>query len=778
MNEIKFSYNPFEAKVTLQYKGKNELLPCMGTGQNSRLQDWLYDFLPELKKKQNWGAGSQCTIFFAGTPGDFEDIEHAYMVFKKDNPGIDITLVHVNKESKSLKTRMSDLKVLFERMQKESPYEELKNKDLKPAFDRALNSDFEISVIATMSSGKSTLINALLGQEILPARNEATTAKIAQIRHVADAAGFTVRGLKKDENENYIPVAEPKPATLEAIEDLNSSDNIAKIELAGKIPGINSREMQLLLSDTPGPNNSRSTDHALHIDQLIKADYKPMIMYILNATQLEINDDKSLLEKISKAIEGAGKQGADRFLFVLNKADELDPDKGEFVEKKIADAKKYLEQFKIYAPRVFPASAYLAKIIRMTKLGNPISRKEQMFLNGQRQYFISDPSLHFSDYASLSPSCKRKQQEELDKAVAGNDENAQAFIYSGIRAIELAMDEYLEKYALTAKISKAVGVFITIINRLDLKNQTEKELAGNKEKRENVIKILADLKGLIDNGGRAKELIDKFDADIKTIKERLASSFKKKNEDVNYWFIQERSKYTTADGDGVSEGKAKSIVGETKKQMELQYNILASDLTRVFEVELKQQAEKYLAEYQAYIAGLMEGDNFTVSAALNLIQISVPGNVDSLLTQFVGEKTAYGTRTVTKTRENTNKKWYKPWTWGQSKLIDYEVEETYEYKVKVIKMGELFEESIQPHSDQFQQTIAEAKGIADQNADDLKIFFQQEIGKLDNALKETINRQQEELKSQEALEKKIEENKAKVAWLERFIQDLNSVLDI
>ena len=66
--------------------------------------------------------------------------------------------------------------------------------------------------------------------------------------------------------------------------------------------------MRLILSDTPGPNNSRDIAHAKHIDDLIKADYKPMIMYILNATQLEITDDKTLLEKIEKAIQGSGKQ--------------------------------------------------------------------------------------------------------------------------------------------------------------------------------------------------------------------------------------------------------------------------------------------------------------------------------------------------------------------------------------------------------------------------------------------------------------------------------------
>ena len=43
------------------------------------------------------------------------------------------------------------------------------------------NEIFPMVVMATMSSGKSTLINALLGRQILPSRNEACTAKMYSI---------------------------------------------------------------------------------------------------------------------------------------------------------------------------------------------------------------------------------------------------------------------------------------------------------------------------------------------------------------------------------------------------------------------------------------------------------------------------------------------------------------------------------------------------------------------------------------------------------------------
>jgi predicted GTPase len=771
MTEITLKYNPFEAKASYQYKGKDKLVPkCMGTGENSRLQDWLYDFFPELKEMHNWGEGSECTVSFYGTPGDFEDLEHAYNVFKESNPKIQIVLNHLNQKSRSLATRLSDLKTIFEKMQKESPYIELKDSALKPRFEQAVSSEFEISVIATMSSGKSTLINALLGQEILPARNEATTAKIAQIHDVDNAKRFTVKGLKKDDNDNYIQATEEKPATLEEIEKLNDSDAIDKIEIAGNIPGISAREMRLLLSDTPGPNNSRSIDHAKHIDDLIKADYKPMIMYILNATQLEINDDKLLLEKIAAAMEGSGKQGTDRFLFVLNKADQLDPGKNEFVEKKIVDSRDYLERkFKITGARIFPVSAQLAKVIRMSQAGRTLTDDEEDFLL-KKNRFIRNKDRHFSDYVSLSSSCRKKQEEILRNAEAANDENAQALVYSGLVALELAMDEYLEKYALTAKISKAVDVFNNIVKRLDLKNKTEAELVSNKEARMKVESELKTLRTHIENGSEAKKLKERFDEDIVSIRKKLDAGFKKYETTVNKLTAEETEKY----GNDVPLEEAKEIISTTQKSMQLQYEILSSDLAILFERELRVQAQNYLMEYQKYISGLIKTDGYTMSAALNLINVAIPDSVDDLLDRFLETKVI--TKKVHHSGGNPNKRWWKPWTWFDDAYYSYD--EDVKKEKRVIKMKSLFENSIEPQFRQFFSMINDARKVTDENAQGLKGFFSNEIERLDQALKETIKKEEESVKSQEAIEQKIEENKAKAEWLNAFIKELEAILEV
>ena len=55
-------------------------------------------------------------------------------------------------------------------------------RESKAAFDLAMSDDFEVCVVATMSAGKSTLINAMLGSKLMPSKQEACTAIITRIK--------------------------------------------------------------------------------------------------------------------------------------------------------------------------------------------------------------------------------------------------------------------------------------------------------------------------------------------------------------------------------------------------------------------------------------------------------------------------------------------------------------------------------------------------------------------------------------------------------------------
>ncbi|MEI5604659.1 dynamin family protein, partial [Streptomyces brasiliscabiei] len=73
--------------------------------------------------------------------------------------------------------RLADVKVLMSEAKQNTIFRDFIESDneLNRQFENAFNNDFDVYVVATMSSGKSTLLNAMLGQDLFPAANEATT---------------------------------------------------------------------------------------------------------------------------------------------------------------------------------------------------------------------------------------------------------------------------------------------------------------------------------------------------------------------------------------------------------------------------------------------------------------------------------------------------------------------------------------------------------------------------------------------------------------------------
>jgi hypothetical protein len=94
-------------------------------------------------------------------------------------------------------------------------------------------------------------------------------------------------------------------------------------------------------------------------------------------------------------------------------------------------------------------------------------------------------------------------------------------------------------------------------------------------------------------------------------------------------------------------------------------------------------------------------------------------------------------------------------------------------------MEAVFNNSIEPQFHKyFFPMIEDAKNIANENALGLKDFFIGEIERLDQILKETIQKEEEAVKSQEAIDLRIKENKTKAEWLNTFIKELETILEI
>ena len=281
--------------------------------------------------------------------------------------------------------------------------------------DRKIYRNIEVFVIATMSSGKSTLINALLSKKLLPSSNEACTATITRIIN-KNQKNYSAKAFSRKRELLY----EEYDVSYEKMKEWNNNENISEIEIYGNIPFANKKEiLNLTLIDTPGPNNSRNSVHQKILEKYLEnIDENTIILYVLNATQLGITDDSILLDNLIKIVGNKSKN----IIFVLNKSDCFNNEDDDMA-KIMKGVSKYLEEKGVKKPNIFPVAALPALTIR----SEPQSIKQKQ----KRDYFIDimniDENLHLEKY-----SIKENKDFELNNM----SYEEKAFFHTGLHILE------------------------------------------------------------------------------------------------------------------------------------------------------------------------------------------------------------------------------------------------------------------------------------------------------------------------------------------------------
>ena len=764
MANIYLEHNPFLETTKCMINGedvtqKDSLKKCWGDPNKSLLQDWVDNFFDTLS---NFINERSYDIDFFGLPSDYEDLEDAKNEFCKNNPEYSIKIKPVDNDIKSYKRRIKELRELFEHAQQNSLYNEFKMDETKDVFDIALSNEEEIGVVATVSSGKSTLVNAMLHKRILPAKNKATTAVVTKIFNEKSKKEFTVSANDKD----GIFICDNEVATYDIIDKLNNAENIKDLKLYGSIPNIKGYGLKVVLNDTPGPNNSENEKHRALTYELINKTYKPMILYILDATKPKVDDDKKLLQYISEKMKDSGVQSKDRFIFVLNKADDLDPESqdSESAEEAIKDLRKYLKDFKIHNPKIFPISAKLSSFIRSKE---NLSKKEEDFLNTNIDDFIRSERKHLHKFASLSNEGKRKVEELIQKAKDSDDRFALADIYSGVPALEIAINEYLEKYAIRQKIKEPVRLLKKTIDFQKIKIGSLESINKHEEHIKDLEEALENIRETIKKGDKVKELKNKineynFNDDIeKFFTEQKGNLVKKMSE------IDLPKKMVSVDE---SKPYLKKVEGVLKDYRNQYLGDIENEINKSFLENIKNIFSKYRDYVKDFMLDEYDfnkkfGENFSINSVIN-----INFDEESIISNFktvVEKKMQYSTG-------NKDKAWYKPWTWGDDEyktFIKIEKEEKFDFeKFKVDYLLKLY-----------RNIDEECSGVEKEISDKLeyfKEFFNEKIDELNKIISERANEQLKILKDKKQLNKMIEIEREKIVRLDDFNEKLDSILAI
>lgn len=775
MTRVDLTYNPYtrERKLVIDSKEiARERLSSYCGAEGTELSQWC----GALWEKLSSDCNDDIQLRFTGILRDFEFLEDAKKKAEEKSSQYDFVLE--KGKISVVENSLEKLKDLFNKMQRESPFEQLKEPESKKLFEKAVSSDFEIAVVATMSAGKSTLINALLGRELLPAGNYATTARLARIHNDDDAKNFSARCYDSEGKE----IKRCDSLDLGVMENLNNDTNISRIDITGNIPGIQSRSIRLVLTDTPGPNSSQNKDHEKHTLSLLAEDYKPMFLYVLNSTQPEINDDSVLLQKIVESIEQGDRQSLDRFIFVLNKADEFDPDKGKQSEKvvdMIDKVKKYLSKKGIKNPRIFPCSSKLAKLIRMSQNGCPLSKDEEDFLSTKSKRFIENSARHFSDHAPfLSPATKERQEGEIRRARDSGDEHQEALYYSGVPSVEFSITEYLEKYALPAKVSQGVQTFQDKIRKLRLEADMIKKL---KEDREKVVSLKGELEEIasrLSKGDGARKFRDKIEAlsAAKQVKEKLGEA-------SGSFLVEVGKNLEKMRKSDVSPNQAAVLVVDLNGKILSLCNSFEVDVQQILKSVVVEQARQYVREYQDYVRGLVESEEYKDSDPASILGTSASLSFEETMHQYE-EQRKESVKVGEHREKNSDYKWYdgianifRRKSNKKAKYVWFEDFEDHEYTV--VNFERFIEDKVRPGIDRFcDDTRKIAYDYSREEEQKLKEFFARQLDKLDIEMRKTVEDKRRKLSSKEEFERMIQENEKNKEWLDCFNRQLNDILAV
>nr|WP_306669452.1 MULTISPECIES: dynamin family protein [unclassified Acinetobacter] len=631
------------------------------------------------------------------------------------------------------------------------------NSRVSDALNEAFNNDFDAYVVATMSSGKSTFINAMLGMDLLPARNEATTATIAKIYDTKSDAYYGSRYNVDGEilEENII-------LNSDVLNSWNDQKDTHTINITGPIYGMEKRDnVRLVLTDTPGPNNSRDESHArLTMSFIQDSQRSPLILYILNATQLGINDDKNLLELVAKEIKKGGKQAKDRFIFIVNKCDEFDLEK-ESLEKALDNVRAYLIENGIQDPLVYPISAFATRLMRNDE--QRLTRRERSKKNDYIDQFLED-EYNFIKYMPLTSKVAHKVE---NLKLVDDDELNTALKNSGIPAVEMMIDEYIEKYNLPHRLNRAKEALDTAIG---LALNEEKMNAALEQDEKELENILASIKHLEAKRAKGFETAS-YKAKLKERKNHVPEAIQSKIKSLRRGVEDKWSSITNTMQGDVSVDQANDKLEKLEDDLKFKFNEVINELDNAYLAMQKNIHNELNLEYQKYISDIFEDVKDLKIPVLSGLENKFK-NFDISVTKT--NRGEINTRTVVVGQKQVKtSKWYNPWSWGDTKTVNITEEREY------VSLKDAWDQRGAEIRTQFNNLIQQGTiHITEGGNKIIDMYTEFLTQEFDKKFEQIIKEIKGKIQDKDLRIKAIDHAKSELVWIEKMRQDLDNILKI
>ena len=522
---------------------------------------------------------------------------------------------------------------------------------------RELN-ESQVSLFFTgaYSSGKSTLINAILGYRILPEAVSPKTARIFCISSPTDDRGkgiqfecggqpmeltwdsemhrFRIPPVKhplRDQVWTWLNEVEEKQEFEQfytILDRLNNEESVGtKIHVTFPIP-LDNDKVRFRIYDTPG-TDSNSEEHHRVLQKAMEDQTHSILIFVCPPDRLEGSGNNKILQFL-KEIEQKGNTGIDRdrSLFVINQADtkkrrELEElQSAEIVCSGEEDFSFNLAEKKLFF--ISAAVAYSAKAVK-----NDIAGEEEHEIASDNKLAKKDSIYYLPcqlNHAAQSEFATRAMQARCAEALQAAEESGERadvlHVCSGLYALEDEISRYGERYAAAVKASALIGavdfVFCNLQMEADSLNDANEEAIGRVD--EEIAGLKKVLQDSISVAHEQRRIVQKkLPKDVRIGLGIYRSSLGSWVEDVLDWIKNRLKKDERFFSDTIeysSEAK-KEIYGV----VEAQANKFQDDFLEACIAELERQRDDFIRDVQAAIR---ENGGISEAAKKYIIDIPVP----------------------------------------------------------------------------------------------------------------------------------------------------------
>lgn len=833
MKTYRLVYNPYtvETKMYAMKEKKMELFDkdsSMAPIYYQRIQKWLdpdlrNDWQGFFAELQEVCGEDKIRLEFLGTDEDYQELNSAYKKYAVP-AGFYVEIIKLlNKPARlqaSGEYKLMQIQNLIKNAEKNADKSVLPDEILN-YLKKAIDPYFEINVTAPVSSGKSTLQNAILGRRILPTSSLAKTAVLThtRINNAKDdfyAESETWDGSTEKHGRVTQTIIEKLNDELDPQDPKKETALRRAIYLEGPSAQFEDCALDLVFIDTPGGNNAMNEKHKDVMRSALYAENKNMILFVFSVNTISHENTVEALKEAAEAMQHgfSGKMNQDRFLFVCTSCDMI-ADNLDGTEKTI---RQVLASVGITEPNLFMVSALAVELLRtqdynrrmkssgmddridiLTKKNNidlqscvellaqpecdlyarasiPDSKKQELGLR------INELKAEFSRISDLLEEAKYDEDLEIDVRKLSREQRAVgeelAILNSGIPSLEFAIREYLNRYAIPMKIQQAAESVRAKAEEVEaIKNVHEKWTATEdaaKEAFEQVKFQKLELeRSKILKKDRSK--IEKLSIDRNAIDQKMARALIDINK-LSHPSVVGAKTMTIGSKSGlwIKESAAKQYVTAVNRSLVSTMERIVDDMAQYFNDTVVKTCNDAMEDYREHIEALKDSGAFDL-AGLNIERTlatapAIPATVD--LTKMIHSKREIvGSKQVAKSGFFNAVKRFFGSSSGYSTVAVYD-------NVRYVFVLDIFTTQVAKMRTTFQDWVEEETGRLHDNVNGLREEVMDRMDTLDEFIANEYEKYLKKLSDSEQLNKDAEQWKQQSEWLEGFLAEIESLLDI